>query len=133
MPRIEFKNLPDTSTPINAENLNAIQENVVDLSDSLVLVNDDFEILDKKFVKINDNIYILKTNIRVVRDLTVGPRLIYSFPQEYAPLIVNNNASLTGNNNLVRIFIESTGNVSMYNLQQLQPAEYITINTLWFK
>lgn len=28
MEKIEFKNYPDTSTPINAENLNAIQNNV---------------------------------------------------------------------------------------------------------
>lgn len=28
MTKIEFKNLPDTSTPLNAENLNALQDNV---------------------------------------------------------------------------------------------------------
>lgn len=41
MTKIEFKNLPDTSTPLNAQNLNQLQDNVEDAIDNITIELDD--------------------------------------------------------------------------------------------
>lgn len=41
MNKINFKNLPDTSTPLNAQNLNLLQDNVEDAIDSITIDLDD--------------------------------------------------------------------------------------------
>lgn len=41
MTKIEFKNLPDTSTPLSAENLNTMQDNIEDAIDNVSIDLDD--------------------------------------------------------------------------------------------
>lgn len=41
MTKIEFKNLPDTTTPLSAENLNQLQDNVEDAIDNITIELDD--------------------------------------------------------------------------------------------
>lgn len=41
MTKIEFKNLPDTSTPLNASNLNTLQDNVEDAINNITIELDD--------------------------------------------------------------------------------------------
>lgn len=117
MKKINFENLPSTNTPINATNLNLMQDNfeeaitAQDITDELVYPTE-YSSTKIKFYKFGSLIH-LEGTITVGSNITSG-QAVLSIPTEYAPKVSNNFAVVGGGGTLYPASLSSSGNLVVY-------------------